>query len=173
MATIRKATQKDISILSRKLLELLDDKHSQIYQENVTRFGIPEEYVRQAFAEKTLAKAAAEGSAFYIAVEDSEIVGFAQTIRQDADTTVLDRIIAFPEHARKGIGSQLLKKVIADEERKGTKTIIANAGEHETHARRFYEKNGFKLSKETEMQAPWGKKLELAMYQLQLECQET
>ena len=172
MATIRKATQKDIPILSRNLLQLLNDKNSQIYQENVTRFGIPEEYVRKAFAEETLAKAAAEGSAFYVAIQDSEILGFAQTIPQDADTTVLDRITVFPEHARKGIGTQLLKKAIEDEERKETKTIIANAGKHETHARRFYEKNGFKLSKETTMQASWGKKLELAIYQLQLESQE-
>ena len=172
MATIRKATKKDIPILSRKLLQSLENKNSQIYQENVTRFGIPEEYVRKAFAEKTPAKSAAEGSTFYVAIQDSEIVGFAQTIRKDADTTALDRIIVFPEHARKGIGTQFLKKAIADEERKGTKTIIANAGKHETHARRFYEKNGFKLSEETEMQAPWGKKLELAIFQLQLESRK-
>ena len=173
MAAIRKATQKDIQILSRKLLQLLEDKNSQIYQENVTRFGVPEEYVRKAFAEETLAKAAAEGSAFYVAIQESEIVGFAQTIQQDADTTVLDRIIVFPEYARKGIGTQLLKTAIADQERKGTKRIIANAGKHETPARRFYEKNGFKLLKETTTQTPWGKKLELAIYQLQLESQES
>ncbi len=172
MATIRKATQKDIPILSRKLLQLLNDKNSPIYQENVTRFGVPEEYVRKAFAEETLAKAAAEGSAFYVAIQDSEIVGFAQTIRQDADTTVLDRIIVFPEYAGKGIGTQLLKQAIADEERRGTKTIIANAGKHETHARRFYEKNGFKLSNEPTIQGSWGGKLKLATYKLQLEPKE-
>ena len=168
MATIRKATQKDIPILSRNLLQLLEDKNSQIYQENVTRFGIPEEYVRKAFTEETLAKAAAENAAFYLVIQNSEIIGFAQTIQQDADTTVLDRIIVFPEYARKGIGTQLLKKAIADQERKGTKTIIANAGRHETRARRFYEKNGFRLAKETTMQASWGKKLELVIYELQL-----
>jgi len=173
MATIRKASQKDIPVLSAKLLELLKDKNSQIYQENVIKFGIPEEYVRKAFAEETLAKAAAEGSAFYVAIEDSEIIGFAQTIRQDAETAVLDRIIVFPEHAGKGIGTQLLKQVAADQERRGIKTIIANAGKHETHAKRFYEKNGFKLSKETAIQAPWGKKLELAIYRLQLKSQES
>lgn len=171
MATIRKATQKDIPILSRKLLQLLDDKNSQIYQENVTRFGVPEEYVREAFTEETLAKAAAENAAFYVAIYNSEIVGFAQTMAQDADTTVLDRIIVFPEYARRGIGTQLLKQAIADQERKGIKTIIANAGKHETRARRFYEKNGFKLAKETTIQASWGKKLELAIYQLQLKSQ--
>ena len=173
MATIRKATQKDIPALSRKFLQLLEDKNSQIYQENVIEFGIPEEYVRRAFAEETLLKAAAENAAFYLAIQDTEIIGSAQTIQQDADTTVLDRIIVFPEYEGKGIGTQLLKQVVANEERRGIKTIIANAGKHETHARRFYEKNGFKLSKETTIQAPWGKKLELAIYQLQLKSQES
>jgi len=168
VTTIRKATQKDIPILSRKLLQLLEDKNSQIYRENVIKFGIPEEYVRKAFAEETLLKAAAENATFYLAIQDSQIIGFAQTIQQDADTTVLDRIIVFPEHAGKGIGTQLLREAIADQARRGIKTIIANAGKHETHARRFYEKNGFKLSKETTIQAPWRKKLELAIYQLQL-----
>jgi len=173
VTTIRKATQKDIPILSRKLLQLLEDKNSQIYRENVIKFGIPEEYVRKAFAEETLLKAAAENATFYLAIQDSQIIGFAQTIQQDADTTVLDRIIVFPEHAGKGIGTQLLREAIADQARRGIKTIIANAGKHETHARRFYEKNGFKLSKETTIQAPWGKKLELAIYQLQLKSQES
>ncbi len=173
MAAIRKATQKDMSILSAKLLELLEDKNSQIYQENVIRFGIPDEYVRRAFAEETLLKAAAENATFYLAIHNSEIIGFAQTIQQEADTAVLDRIIIFPGYARKGIGTQLLREAIADQEQRGIKTITANAGKHEIHARRFYEKNGFKLSKETTIQAPWGKKLELAIYQLQLKTKES
>jgi len=43
-----------------------------------------------------------------------------------------------------------------------------NAGKDETHARRFYEKNGFALVKEVTIDAPWGKRLDLATYQLQL-----
>jgi len=169
MTSIRKATQKDIPILSRKLMTLLEDKNSQVYIDNVTKFGIPEKYVRRAFAKETLLKAVTSGKAtFYLTLENNEIIGFAQTIQQDANTTELDRIIVFPAHERKGIGTQLLKHAITDQEKKGINAIIVNAGKEETHARRFYEKNGFKLIKETTIQAPWGKKLELAIYQLRL-----
>ena len=170
MTSIRKATRKDIPLLSRKLIKLLEDRNSQVYQDNVTKFGIPEDYVRKAFAEETLLKAVkSKKSGFYLAFEDNEIIGFAQTVKQDATTTELDRIIVFPEHERKGIGTQLLAEAIEDLKKEGVHTIIVNAGKEETYARRFYEKNGFKLIKETTIQAPWGKKLDLAIYQLQLE----
>lgn len=169
MTTIRKATDKDIRFLSEKLLMLLEDKNSQIYQDNVAKFGIPEEYVKKAFAEETLLKASATGKAsFYLAIENNEIIGFAQIIQQDASTTELDRIIIFPQHTRKGIGTQLLHQALADQEQKGTSTIIVNTGKEETQARRFYEKNGFKQVKEASIETPWGKKLTLATYQLQM-----
>lgn len=151
-------------------MKLLEDRNSQVYQDNVTKFGIPEEYVRKAFAEETLLKAVKSKKArFYLAFEDNEMIGFAQAVKQDANSTELDRIIVLPEHERKGIGTQLLAEAIEDMQKEGVHTIIVNAGKEETHARRFYEKNGFKLIKETTIQAPWGKKLDLAIYQLQLE----
>jgi len=169
MTSIRKATHKDIPVLSRKLMKLLEDRNSQVYRDNVTKFGIPEEYVRKAFDEETLLEATASGKAtFYLALENNEIIGFAQTLKQDSTTVELDRIVVFPEHTRKGIGTQLLKHVIIDQEKEGPNTIIVNAGKEETHARQFYEKNGFKLIKERTIQTPWGKKLDLATYQLRL-----
>ena len=61
MITIRRAVQRDIPILGRKLLSLLEDKNSRFYQENVGKFGIPEEYVKRAFAEETLLEACTSG----------------------------------------------------------------------------------------------------------------
>jgi len=167
MTTIKKAKQKDIRALSKKLLTLLEDKNSQIYQENVTKFGIPEEYVKKAFAEEQLLKAVATGKAtFYLALENNETIGLAQTIQQDANTVELDRIIIFPKHTRKGIGTQLLHQVLIDQEQKGVNTVIVNTGKEEIQARRFYEKNGFKQIKEATIEDPWGKKLILVTYQI-------
>lgn len=167
LITIRKANHADIQILSEKLLSALEDKNSQVYRDNVAKFGIPEDYVKKAFAKETLAKAAAnEKATFYLAFKDEEIVGFAQTIQHDADTAELDRIIVFPQHAGKGIGTMLLAEVIKDQKQRGTKRILVNAGKKENHARRFYEKNGFTQIKETTIDAPWGKKLALVTYQL-------
>lgn len=169
MTAIRKADQKDILVLSKKLLTLLENKNSQVYQDNVAKFGISEDYVKKAFAEETLIQAATTGKAtFYLALENNEITGFAQTIQQNAETVELDRIIIFPEHMRKGIGTQLLKQVIIDQEQKGINNIIVNTGKEENQARRFYEKNGFKQIKEATIDAPWGKKLALVTYQLRL-----
>lgn len=167
LTTIRKADQKDIRVLSKKLLTLLENKNSQVYQDNVAKFGIPQDYVKKAFAEETLIQAATAGKAtFYLALENNEIMGFAQTIQQNANTVELDRIIILPEHTRKGLGTQLLNQVLIDQEQKGINNIIVNTGKEENQARRFYEKNGFKQIKETTIDAPWGKKLALVTYQL-------
>lgn len=59
MITVRKATKKDIQVLSKKLEILLEDKSSRAYKENVAKFDIPEEYVKKAFAEEALLNAVA------------------------------------------------------------------------------------------------------------------
>lgn len=170
MITFRKATQHGACALSRKLLTLLEDKDSQIYKENVAKFDIPEEYVKKAFSEETLLEAVASGkSTFYLALENGcKILGFAQIVQQDASTAELDRIVIFPEYTRKGMGTQLLAKVLRDQKHKGTRTVIVNTGKEETHARLFYEKNGFKQVKEATIDTPWGNKLTLVTYKLEL-----
>jgi len=59
------------------------------------------------------------------------------------------------ELARAEMGTQLLRQTVADEKEKGIKTITANAGKNEVHARRLYEKSGFQLIRETSIHAPW------------------
>lgn len=171
MITINKATKNGIQALSRKLSDLLEDEKGQLYQDNVAKFGIPEEYVRKAFSKEALMKAVASNkSAIYLALENKcKILGFAQTLQHSIDTIGLDRIVVFPKYTRKGIGTKLLEKIIRDHKSKGGKTIIVNAGKEEIQARRFYEKNGFRLIKEEIVDAPWGRKLNLAIYQCQLE----
>ena len=173
MITIRKATKHGMQTLSKKFQKLLEDTNSQFYLENIAKFGIPEAYVKKAFSEETVQKAVESGkSIIYLALENRrEILGFAQTVRHDKSTVELDRIVVFPEYARKGTGTQLLARVLIDERRKGTRTIIVNAGKDETHARRFYEKNGFKQFKESTVDTPWGTRLSLVTYQLELKLQ--
>jgi ribosomal protein S18 acetylase RimI-like enzyme len=125
--------------------------------------------MRKAFAEERLLKAvASEQATFYLAFENKEILGFVQTIQQDFKTAELDRTVVFPEHTERRIGAQLLKHVIKDQKKRGTDLVIVNAGKEETHARRFYEKNDFELIKETTIQAPWRRKLDIAIYYLRL-----
>lgn len=75
MITIKEASKEEIKILSKKLLTPLEDKNSKLYQDNVTKFGIPDEYVEKAFSEDVLLKSAETGkSVFYLALEDKEIM---------------------------------------------------------------------------------------------------
>jgi ribosomal protein S18 acetylase RimI-like enzyme len=173
MITVRKATRYGVQALRKKLLELLENTSSQLYQENVAKFGIPEAYVKRTFSEETLQKAVESGkSGIYLALENGgRILGFAQTVRHDKSVAELDRIVVFPEYARKGLGNRLLARVLSDEAHKGTKAVIVNAGEDETHARRFYEKNGFKQMKKSTVDTPWGSKLSLVTYQFELKSQ--
>lgn len=169
MVQIGEADDNDIKSLSRTLLSFLEDKNGEVYQENIAKFGIPEEYVRRAFSEENLLKAkSTEKANFYLAVEEGKIMGFAQTVIRSTDTIELDRIIIFPEHTRKGIGTQLLRYVLTKSKQSGFKRVIVNAGREELHARKFYEKNGFEKLKEYTIDTPWGNKLSLVTYQLSL-----
>jgi len=171
MITVRRATEHGIQALSRKLQCLLEDKTSEVYQDNVAKFGIPSEIVREVFSEKALLEAAASGkSTFYLALGDKRgIIGFAQTVQHGLGTVELDRIVVFPEYARKGIGTQILNRVVRDARLKKADAVVANAGKDEAHARRFYEKNGFEAVKEETVEYPWGTRITLVTYRLQLE----
>lgn len=115
MTTIRKAGERDIRTLSRIFLHFLEDKNGRFYQENVAKFCIPDEYVKEALDKETLLKAMSSGRAtFCVAVENNAIVGFAQIIHQDGQVTELDRIVVFPLHERKGSGTKLLHRAIVD-----------------------------------------------------------
>lgn len=109
-------------------------------------------------------------SEFYLALENRcKILGFAQMAQKNESLAELDRIVIFPENTRKGIRTQLLSKVLAEQER--IRTIIVNAGKEENHARRSYEKNGFKPTIETTIETPWGNKLAPVTYQLEIGSQ--
>jgi N-acetylglutamate synthase-like GNAT family acetyltransferase len=165
---IRVAQEEEIRRLSEKLLAMLADKDSEVYRENVAKFGIPDDYVREAFSEKSLLNAAAAGGAFYVALDDGEILGFGQIVPCSKESVELDRIIIFPESTRRGIGTRLLHEIAREEKTAGIRKIIVRTGKEEAHARSFYEKKGFKETNQIDIDAPWGGKLSLVQYELPL-----
>jgi N-acetylglutamate synthase-like GNAT family acetyltransferase len=166
---IRKARVDDAERLHELVLVGLEDKTSEVYRENVAKFGIPEDYVRRAFSREALMEAVAdEKQLFLVAVEDGNLVGFAQTIRQDGSTAELDRIFLFPAYTGKGIGTQLLNRTLEVFKKEGIIKLTVKAGKGEASARRFYEKNGFQLVEEATVHASWGRDIDLAIYELQI-----
>jgi ribosomal protein S18 acetylase RimI-like enzyme len=163
------ASEDELRVLSRNLLRLMQDKSSQVYRDNVVKFGIPDDYVQKAFSEGSFLNAVREReSIIYLATENDDIRGFAQTYPQSDTTAELDRIIILPDYIRKGVGTALLNAALEDQKTRGFRKIIVNAGSGESHARRFYEKNGFKQLNETEVDAPWGGKISLVTYERDL-----
>ena len=166
---IRKATDEDAKQLNRMVLVGLEDKRSEVYRENVEKFGVPEEYVRQAFSIQALTNAVRDRKQlFLVAVENGTLVGFAQTIRQDEKVAELDRVFLIPEQTGKGIGTRMHNMTLDVLRNEGFSRLTVKAGKDEILARKFYEKNGFKLVHEVTVQAPWGRDLSLAIYELQI-----
>ncbi len=166
---IKRAAVKDANQLHIMMLANLEDKTSETYKVNIERFGIPEEYVRQAFSLEALTKAIKDKKQlFLVAVVNRKLIGFAQTIRKDKKAAELDRIFVVPEKTGKGIGTKLLNETVDTLRKENFSKLIVKAGKDETLARKFYEKNGFKLVEETIIQAPWGTKLSLAIYELEI-----
>jgi len=78
---------------------MIRDRDGEAYRENVSKFGIPDEYVTRAFSEAALIAASNSGnSKFYLALENDKIIGFAQMVEQQESIAELDRLIVFPEH---------------------------------------------------------------------------
>jgi len=167
---IKKATETDAEKLSEIFDNLLEDKDSEAYRANVERFGIPEEYVKKVFSKEALTKATTDKNMIFLVAfkENNEIIGFAQTILFGTEKAELDRMFVFPKESGKGVGTQLLQETISLLERQGITKLAVKAGKEETFARRFYEKNGFKLQGETTVKAPWGREIALALYELPL-----
>jgi ribosomal protein S18 acetylase RimI-like enzyme len=167
LVEFRVANLDDLPRLSSKILNSLDPS-SDFYKENVTMFGIPEEYVKRAFSEGALRGAASEGSKFYLASEGDEILGFCQMAPQGGEKAELERIVMFPGYTGRGFGSRLLEFAVKDQAREGMGEIIVYAGKDERRARAFYEKNGFEFTGEVSVDAPWGKRIDLATYRLKI-----
>ena len=64
--------------------------------------------------------------------------------------------------------SEAIRPFTPTRAKSGIKRIIANAGEGETQARKFYEKNGFEMKAEKTVETPWGNELRLLEYELRI-----
>ena len=168
LISVKVAQEEEIRRLSNKLLTIVAHKDGQMYRENVAKFGIPDEYVRESFSLTSLLAALTAGGRFYIVSREDDIIGFGQIMPRSKKLVELDRIIIFPGNTKRGIGTKLLHHIAREQKTAGIRKIIVRTGTEETNARLFYEKNGFKKTKEVDVDAPWGRKISLVQYELEL-----
>ena len=80
---------------------------------------------------------------YYTAEEDGMLIGYAG-IWCVCETADVSRIAVKQSARRRGIGEALMKAIISAAARDGCESVMLEVNEHNTAARRLYEKLGFK-----------------------------
>ena len=113
-------------------------------------FGEPEPPV--AVLEPRFRKMIESPAAFVLLIGDPEspdgpdgyaVVTLRPSVYTDGDLAVLDELYVVPRLRGRGIGSQLIDRVIAQVLERGGGELHINVDEVDTDARRFYVRHGF------------------------------
>jgi ribosomal-protein-alanine N-acetyltransferase len=84
------------------------------------------------------------------------------------DRAEIGSLIVAPAHRRRGIGRQLLRALVAEAQRHGTRTLVLAAGVQEPWLRAWYEREGFAYAGEHLL--PRGERVSVLQMQLGEEC---
>lgn len=127
-----------------------------------------ERLLNRFYSRAALQRAVAQNrSWFFVAARQQEITGFAQFIlREEEKSGELSRIYVQPEWQRVGVGGRLLAEGLAALAREGVERILVVVEKNNIIGRSFYEKNGFRQSREFSAELP-GQKLCLVEYGLE------
>lgn len=110
-----------------------------------------ENYLKEGFsAEKLEKELSCEGSQFYFALLDNEVIGYlklnagqSQTELRDDAALEIERIYVLGAYHGKKVGQLLYDKAIEVAKRSGAEYVWLGVWEENPRAIRFYEKNGF------------------------------
>jgi ribosomal protein S18 acetylase RimI-like enzyme len=105
------------------------------------------------YDEDALQKQIAQGHQFILAVENNEDVGFASySLKENEEDVIykLDKIYVHPNQQGKSIGKILLNYIINDIKTKNAFGLELNVNRH-NRALHFYQKNGFEIIKEEDI----------------------
>ena len=102
------------------------------------------------YNEETLQKQMEQGIAFIIANDGEQPVGFASCGLVHAGVYKLHKIYVLSSQQGKGTGRTMIDHIINDIKTKGAHTLLLNVNRH-NKARHFYEKLGFTIVKEEDV----------------------
>ena len=109
----------------------------------------PDQLLDDAIMKKVFEKGICSEHQHYLWVEvDKRIVGFCSlsvknNLWQQGNLGHIDELIVDESFRRKGIGKELLHRLIRFAEEKGCRRIELDSAFHRTKAHDFYEENGF------------------------------
>ena len=84
---------------------------------------------------------------FLIATIGNEIVGMGALREVDSQTAEIKRMRVTPAQQRKGIGSQIIDRLLSSAKQLGYEKVILDTSENQEGAQHLYEKKGFTESK--------------------------
>lgn len=143
---IKQATINDLSTLQRigrqTFAETFSSSNSE---ENMAK------YLKEGFsAEKLVKELNSEGSQFYFALLNNDVIGYlklntghSQTELRDDKAVEIERIYVLSAYHGRRVGQLLYDKAVEVAERSGAKYVWLGVWEENQRAIRFYEKNGF------------------------------
>ena len=144
---IKKITLNDLD----QLLEIGKQTFIETFSAGNTAENM-KKYLKEGFAkEKLSAELHTEGSDFYFALLDDQVIGYlklnvgqAQTEIKDDQALEIERIYVLQEYHGKKVGQVLYEKAMLVTKQIGAKYVWLGVWEKNQRAIRFYEKNGFK-----------------------------
>jgi ribosomal protein S18 acetylase RimI-like enzyme len=144
MIYLRKANEKDFSIIADIAAQTWPDAYSDVISEAQINYMLEKMY-----SKGELLAQLQEGHIFLIASELSEDVGFAaySVIDSETYTYKLHKLYVLPKTQGKGVGNILINEVADQVKRAGGKFLQLNVN-RKNRAKNFYEKVGFYI-KET------------------------
>ena len=111
--------------------------------------------LRMMYSTDTLTKQFSEGHLFYFVCRNNQILGFASIEVTDENTIKLHKIYLLPEHQGNGAGKALLQFIINKARSLGASRLLLNVNRH-NKARYFYEKKGFEIIREKDIDVGGG-----------------
>ena len=87
---------------------------------------------------------------FFLAIQNYAPIGFASFSQVETDVYKLQKLYVLPKIQKSGAGKQLLQTVITVAKSMGGKQLLLNVN-RKNQARSFYEKYGFKIMKEEDI----------------------
>jgi diamine N-acetyltransferase len=104
------------------------------------------------YDESALQQQMEQGHQFLLAIDNNEAVGFASFSPKENNTAVfkLHKIYVHPAQQGKNIGKALLDHIINDIQQKNAVALELNVNRH-NKALHFYQKNGFEIIKEEDI----------------------
>jgi GNAT superfamily N-acetyltransferase len=142
MHNIRNATAEDISLIRELTFKVWPQTYAAIISKEQIDYMLD-----MMYSETSLKKQMAEGSQFVIAYGDNKPVGFASYQEIEPQLFKLHKIYVLPSQQGKGTGKFIINHIIEKIKSNNAKALQLQVNRY-NKAKNFYEKLGFSVLKE-------------------------